>query len=30
MSGLQMEPIISKGLEQEFENTKAKYSGTFH
>ncbi len=30
MSGLQMEPVISKRLWQEFENTKAKYSGTLH
>ncbi len=25
-----MEPVISKGLGQEFANIKAKYSGTFH
>ncbi len=30
MSGLQMEPGISKGPGQEFANTKVKYSGTFH
>ncbi len=30
MSDLQMEPVISKELGQEFANTKAKYSGTFH
>ncbi len=30
MSGLQMEPVISMGLEQEFANTKAKYNGKFH
>ncbi len=29
MSGLQMEPVISKGLEQKFANTKGKYTGTF-
>ncbi len=29
MSGLQMEPVISEGLGQEFANTKAKYSDIF-
>ncbi len=30
MSSLQIKPVISKGLGQEFANTRAKYSGTFH
>ncbi len=30
MSDIQMEPVVSKGLEQEFANTKPNYSGTFH
>ncbi len=30
MPGLQMEPVISKGLRQESANTKATYSGTSH
>ncbi len=27
MSGLQIEPVINKGLGEEFANTKAKYRG---
>ncbi len=30
ISGLQMQPVISKELGQEFANTKAKYRGTSH